>query len=621
MIPPHPDSFCNPAALTSLVAGHHVFGQLDTHAQQALAGRFQVLHAGPGELILAPGQLHTRMGWIISGTVEMRDPDLGLSVHLGAGELFGSGATPAGQLHAWQASAATACEIGFINAEELEQICSAHRALAYFFPSLSPQAPAGTQADLPAGESNLLAMPVRELLKRTPVTLPPDASVRQAAELMRNERVSSVLLVERDHLFGIVTDRDLRNRALASGTDVSRPVADIATLAPMTIDVRSPAFEAQLLMARYNVHHVPVMDAHRVAGMVTATDLTEQYSTSAVYLAGDIYGQTTLEALVQASTRVKQLLRNLAAADGSAYSTGRLVTTTTDALTMRLLHLAEAQLGPAPVDYVWVAAGSQARAEQTAKSDQDNCLVLDDSYDEHLHGEYFGALSRFVCDGLDACGYVYCPGKMMAMTGEWRQPRRRWSDYFRRWVDEPEPMALMLTCVFFDLRAIHGRFELLDALRAEMLRRTRGNSLFLAHMVGNALKHRPPLGLFGNISPARSGENAGTIDLKHLGIVPIIDLARVYALAGAVEAVNTQDRLSLAAATGEVSEQGSRDLHDALEFMGKLRIRHQARQIQAGRTPDNFLAPEELSNLQRSQLKDAFGVVRTLQSVLGQRYR
>jgi CBS domain-containing protein len=362
------------------------------------------------------------------------------------------------------------------------------------------------------------------------------------------------------------------------------------------------------------------MDGHRVAGMVTATDMTEQHGMSAVYLAGDIYSQTTAEALVQASTRVKQLLRNLAAADASAYSTGRLVTTITDALTTRLLHLAEASLGPAPVDYVWVAAGSQARAEQTAKSDQDNCLVLDDSYDERLHGRYFSALSRYVCDGLDACGYTYCPGNMMAMTDEWRQPRHRWSARFRQWVDEPEPMALMLTSVFFDLRAVHGSAELLASLRSEVLQRTRGNSLFLSHMVGNALKHRPPLGLFGNISPARSGENAGTIDLKHLGIVPIVDLARIYALAGAVEAVNTHDRLALAAATGEVTEQGARDLRDALEFMGKLRIQHQARQIQSGRAPDNFLALEELSNLQRSQLKEAFAVVRTLQSVLAQRY-
>ncbi|MBE2261539.1 MAG: cyclic nucleotide-binding protein, partial [Burkholderiaceae bacterium] len=308
------------------------------------------------------------------------------------------------------------------------------------------------------------------------------------------------------------------------------------------------------------------------------------------------------------------------AADASAYSTGHIITAITDALTIRLIHLAETQLGPAPIDYVWVAAGSQARSEQTAKSDQDNCLVLDDRYDEAVHGDYFRAFSRFVCDGLAACGYIHCPGEMMAMTDKWRQPRQRWLQYFHNWVDRPDPMALMLTCVFFDLRAIHGKAEILDSLRAEVLQRTKGNSLFLAHMVSNALKHRPPLGMFGNISLIRSGENARTIDLKHSGIVPIVDLARVYALAGGISAVNTQDRLDACGNSGEVSAKSARDLRDALEFLAGLRIAHQARQMQQGQAPDNFLALEELSNFERSQLKEAFGVVQTLQGVLGNRY-
>jgi CBS domain-containing protein len=140
-------------------------------------------------------------------------------------------------------------------------------------------------------------------------------------------------------------------------------------------------------------------------------------------------------------------------------------------------------------------------------------------------------------------------------------------------------------------------------------------------MVSNALKHRPPLGLFGNISLIRGGDNARTIDLKHSAIVPIMDLARVYALAGGVPAVNTYDRLEQVARAGEVSEQGARDLRDALEFMGKLRIAHQARQTARGQAPDNFLALEELSNFERSHLKEAFSVVQTLQGVLGQRYQ
>ena len=113
------------------------------------------------------------------------------------------------------------------------------------------------------------------------------------------------------------------------------------------------------MLARNRIHHMPVMDGHDIVGMITATDLTEQHSTSAVFLAGDIYKQDTLEGLAQISSRVKQLQQNLANADASAYSTGHIVTAVTDALTIRLIQLAEGQLGPAPINYLWVSAGSR----------------------------------------------------------------------------------------------------------------------------------------------------------------------------------------------------------------------------------------------------------------------
>ncbi|MFN4117607.1 putative nucleotidyltransferase substrate binding domain-containing protein [Acidovorax sp.] len=614
------------ATLQTALASHRVWSQLDAATLEALAPQWQMEASDVGTTLLPQGRLHSRTGLIVSGAVDLHDPDLDMAVHLLPGDMFGFGATPAQHLTTWQATAAADSHIAWLDADTVAALCRDHGALAYFFPSLPstgqpPAAAAAAQAPGADVQLNLLGTPVRALVKREPITLPPHCSIRDAALQMRELRVSSVLLVEQGHLFGLVTDRDLRNRVVAQGLSTDRPVSDIATLAPLTLQAQSPAFEALLLMARHNIHHVPVMDGARIVGMITATDLAEQHSTSAVYLAGEVYKQTTVEGLARASARIKALQQHLAAADASAYSTGHIITTITDALTTRLIHLAEAQLGPAPVDYVWVAAGSQARSEQTAKSDQDNCLVLDDRYDEAAHGEYFRAFSRFVCDGLAACGYIHCPGEMMAMTDKWRQPRHRWAEYFRQWVDKPEPMALMLTCVFFDLRAIHGKVELLESLRHEVLQRTRGNSLFLALMVGNALKHRPPLGLFGTIARIRSGENAGTIDLKHSGIVPIVDLARVYALAGGLAAVNTHDRLEQSSRSGEVSPQSARDLRDALEFLSRLRIAHQARQMAQGLPPDNFLALEELSNFERSHLKEAFSVVQTLQGVLGQRYQ
>ena len=109
--------------------------------------------------------------------------------------------------------------------------------------------------------------------------------------------------------------------------------------------------------------------------------------------------------------------------------------------------------------------------------------------------------------------------------------------------------------------------------------------------------------------------------MPQTGIVPVIDLARIYALGAGNPAVNTHDRLAHAAESGEISPEGARDLREALEFLAGLRIRHQAERMQAGFEADNQLRPSDLSNFERSQLKDAFGVVKTLQDVLAMRYR
>ncbi len=605
--------------LALAIQSHHWLGRLSEGLQQRLAASLEPVTQAAGsqrEAMLPSGHIQ----WLIEGQIDLLDDSGDVLLSLETGDWFGGGrAIDLG------ASAALSTRDSIwtsFDPEAFSAICAEVPMLGHLFEGKTGARSVASRAN-PASDPalNLMTTPVRSLIKRAPITLPPNTSIRDAAQVMRDKRVSSVLIVEQDHLFGLITDRDLRNRVIAADMDTGRSIMDIATLAPMTIDVQNPAFDALLLMARHNIHHVPVLEGQRIAGMITATDLTEQHSTSAVYLAGEIYKQAGVDGLQASASKIKRLQQNLAAAEASAYSTGHIITAITDAITSRLLQLAELRLGPPPVDYVWVAAGSQARNEQTAKSDQDNCLVLDDSYDEKEHGAYFRELAQFVCDGLDACGYIYCPGEMMAMTDTWRQPRRRWVEYFARWTGQPDPKSLMLTCVFFDLRAVYGKSELLEGLRADVLQRTRGNSIFLAYMVGNALTHTPPLGMFKGISTIRSGENKGKIDLKHTGIVPIVDLARVYALAGGDSAVNTHDRLTSAAAGGAISEQSARDLRDALEFLAFTRIQHQARQIQSGQSPDNFMDPDDISNFERTQLKDAFLVVQSLQSVLGQRYK
>jgi CBS domain-containing protein len=146
------------------------------------------------------------------------------------------------------------------------------------------------------------------------------------------------------------------------------------------------------------------------------------------------------------------------------------------------------------------------------------------------------------------------------------------------------------------------------------------NQLFLSHMTINALQHRPPLGFFRDFVLVNDDEHKDTLDLKHTGIVPIIDLARIYALAEGLRDVNTVERLKRAAGSPTLSHDGAKNLLDAFEFISRLRIEHQVSQIRAGKEADNFVSPKQLSRLERAHLKDAFKVVQMMQETLASRY-
>ena len=179
----------------------------------------------------------------------------------------------------------------------------------------------------------------------------------------------------------------------------------------------------------------------------------------------------------------------------------------------------------------------------------------------------------------------------------------------------------MLASNFFDMRCVHGDEELFLRLRADVLPRARDNKIFIAYLAAHALQNRPPLGFFRNLVLIGEGDHANSFDLKHRGIIPIVDLARVHALSSGLTEIGTRERLQAAAGSSALSREGAANLEDALEFLSSLRARHQSNQIKRGEPPDNYVQPEELSPLERNHLKDAFEVIVTVQKTLAQRYQ
>jgi len=469
--------------------------------------------------------------------------------------------------------------------------------------------------------SNLMGLDAGSLVRRKPITIEPSKSIRQAAQLMSGERVSSLLVLENDELLGIVTDRDLRQRCIAAGVSVEEPVSKIMTTDIFTLSAENAAFDALLEMTRRQINHLPIARHDgKLLGIISARDIMQQHSLNTISMASAIRRCQSVDDLVEASRQLPELQLQFIKSGMIADHLTQALSAVTDAISQRLLELAEAELGAPPVPYTWLICGSQARREQTTVSDQDNALLIDNAMQPE-DDEWFERLARFVSDGLARCGFEYCPGKVMATNPKWRQPLHAWRTYFDNWIDSPEPMALMHSSIFFDMRPLHGDETLYQKLHEAVLQQCRDNRIFLAHMAANALKHRPPLGFFRQFVLVHDGKHDDSLDIKHRGVIPVVDLARVFALSAGLPELNTRERLLAAEQDGALSHVGADDLIHALEFIATLRARHQAEQHLAGEPMDNFVRPDTISSVERAQLKDAFAAISTMQEALEQRYQ
>lgn len=466
--------------------------------------------------------------------------------------------------------------------------------------------------------NNRFTLKIDDIIHHRKVTIAPEQNVQTAAALMTEQRVSSLLVEEHDKLVGIVTDRDLRSRVLAKDLPASTQVCQIMTRQPHHIDRHAYLFEAVQLMSRHNIHHLPVMDNNVSCSMITATDIIRAQQDHPVYLIGQIHRQQTVDGLEQCSLQIKALAIVMGKQQVPAAEASHILTTLTDALTQRLIQLAQIKLGNAPCVFSWLAFGSQARMDQSLNADQDNALLLEKEPVAEI-ADYFQALAEFVCQGLARCGAKLCPGNIMASNDELRLSLKGWSTRFARWIGTPTPAALLNASIYFDLRVIEGSRGLFNALQQDILARTVNNELFLLHMAHAALERTAPLGFFKNFILEPDGHHKQGLDLKKRGISLLTDIVRVYALSAGITHINTRARLQQLAKLQLIETKQMQNLLDAFDVLSQLRFDKHVHELQQDHDVTNLLDPAHLSGLQRHQLKDCFNVINAAQQSL--RYR
>ena len=603
------------AEIRDFVAECPPFDTLDEAALTALTPRFVIRYLRRGTAFPPDGQVCL---WLVrQGAIELRATDGALARRMGEGDMHDADCLPDSPEKSWSGHAVEDTLLYGLPMPHLEALWQEHPALRQrAVHDLGQRLASAHRSQRVPLERDLGSLPLATLVGRAPICTSPEATIREAAQRMTRERVSALLVVDEGGLLGIVTDRDLRSRCLAAGLSDQMPISAIMTADPCTLPPDAPGFEALLEMTRRGIHHLPVAEPGKLHGLVSSTDLLRAQGVSSIHLADRIRRAEDLGALAALAGELPELWLNLARRGEAAPILGRIVSGIADAIVGRLLRLAEQRLGPPPVAYAWIAYGSQGRQELTLHSDQDNALILDDEFVPEHHAAYFARLAGEVCDGLAACGFVHCPGDMMASNPAWRLPLAGWLAIFTDWISRTDAQKARLASNLFDFRVVSGEATLARPLREHLVRLAPRHETLFSHLVGNGCSSPPPLGFFRQLLVTGSGEHEGELDIKRHGILPIVDLARIHALIAGVGEIGTLARLRAAAGSTQLSRDGADTLISAFEFLLALRNRHQVEQLLAGAGADNYIAPNRLSTADRRHLRDVFLAVATQQKAL-----
>ncbi|MFV0574025.1 MAG: DUF294 nucleotidyltransferase-like domain-containing protein [Vibrio sp.] len=477
--------------------------------------------------------------------------------------------------------------------------------------------------------NDLTTSKVKTLLSREAFTLDRTESIQTAAKLMADENTSALIItdasiqLDEEHetqVVGIVTERDLCTRVLAQGLDSATAINEVMSHELITLDHNAYVYEALLAMLRCNVHHLPIFKNKQPIGIIEVSDIIRYESQNSLLLVSQIFQQQSIEELEQLSEQVKDCFVRLVNEDANSHMVGSAMAVIGRSFKQRILELAEEQFGKPPIPYCFLALGSMARDEQLIVTDQDNAIILDNSYDAKLHGKYFEQLAEFTCQALARCGYHLCTGDIMATNPMWRMTRTEWEECFADWIDNPNPKALLNSSIFFDLDGVHGKTKWAESLNGFIVRRARKNNKFLACLARNAIGRTPPLGFFKGFVMEKDGQHRNSINLKRRGTAPLADLIRVHALAVGSRSQNSFERLDDIIEAGILPKGRAEDLQDAMEYISMVRIKHQAMDVESNMEPDNNIEPENMSDFDRRNLKDAFQILSNAQNFLKYRY-
>ena len=600
------------------ISNIHPFNNLNTFELDNLVEDLDIVYFKANSIVQAQDSNPEFLYFVLKGLIQEINDDEVLSVY-SKGEIFDSVSLI--KNHSKNSFVAIEESICYaLKKERFMQILSSNQQLEnYFFQSISDKLNNNILNEKNKDMANIMIAKVKDAKVHKAVVVDTNKTIFEAAKIIKQEKIPTLLLKDEDGEMYIVTDSDFRQKVILNRMDYDDLVVKIASKGLIYINEDDFLFNAQLQMAKHGLKRVVVKNDHdEIVGILDQISLSSFFATNTFAVSNQIINAETLEELKEASHSFIKIIKSLNAKGVKIEFISKLI----NQLNKKLLDKLYKILAPKELigKSCLVVMGSEGRAEQILRTDQDNALIISD--DCSISEEKLREFTHLFTETLVDFGFPRCEGNIMVSNPYWCRKQSDFKELIYEWVNSPSGDNFMNIAIFYDALCVSGDIEIIKELKNYLFKISSNSQSFYTNFARVINSFDVPLGFFdGFVFNSKDEKHKDEIDIKRGGIFIIVQGIRSLSIQNRVLNTNTIKRINSLKELKVLDDESAKELIMAFNILNSLKLKASLEKLDKKEKIDNFVNPNRLTIMEKDLLKESFKIVNRLKKRLENHFK
>jgi CBS domain-containing protein len=590
------------------------FDCLNSQEQQLVKDSVDIAYFKEGEVILDVGAAPTHLFILIKGYVRQLENGEEVAIY-GPDDCFDGRGLMAGKVSSQFIASEEVVSYQLAKATVNALISENATFGALLFADLSKKLNALAERRSQYEINSLSLAQVSQAFLREAHIVDAGTNLFEVVRIFSEKRTNNVLVRDGAFKLGIFTTSNLQKAILNKLPLESTTVGPLSNYELITVQATDHLYEALAVMIRHSVHRVIVMSGKQPIGTLEQVDLLSFIANSSSIVVQKIEDANTLDALKDPAEQITNLISLLHRNGTRVSMIARLV----QELNAKLFERAWSLIASPDLlnNSCLFVMGSEGRGEQILKTDQDNGLIIADTFP--ISAELVQACNRFSA-ALIEFGYPECPGKIMVNNPEWRMSEIDFISTTRQWLMEPTPDSLMNLAIFLDAHPISGNSTLLHNVKQSLFKLATDNQFLMARFASAIESFSSEAGWWNRLLTLGADSSENRINLKKAGIFAITHGVRSLALENHILANSTAERIQELIQLHKIPQDLGNEVIESLYLLMELRLKSGLIELETQKEVSGEIDISRLSTLERDLLKDSLSVVKRFKQYLRQHF-